>query len=538
MNKFNYVTENEFPFHSVQDWEMEVRRNLKLEADKDLYSVLAKHNSLGIKSKGFYTALDIQNISPIGEEIFHSVGLNYVFDNDIDIENIDNTLSISADFMSIEMRQYSKNEGNEYPNSYIIDAKITKELTNNSITENATILTLYNHLLTEKLVNAKDRIELVVIDKYINSDFLSEIATLRSLRLLLDYTFDEFNSKNDNKFAKPNIIIKTKSCINNKSSLDLYSNIIRLTLETLSSFIGNSDLIESFEYDFGLGGNIDSQLMFDNIMRILIEESNVDRFIDVLSGSYYIESLTDESNKATINLFNEMNSEQTENFDEFVLEGHFNELVQKLYQQVKSNIETARTPFIGVNKIYNSLGDDYRIIEELLENEKNGLILNISQRFAEEFETIKLQAHKRHLVNSSNELFEEVYLVNIGSKLDYLPRLDYAKDILGLLSLNYTESIEFELIEDIIDTCNVKNPPIIAVCSTNKIYSEILRELTLSIKKSLPNSKLIVFGNPKDFEIDTNSIENNDHLLFIFKGSNLVEIGNKLNSHLAELATQ
>ncbi len=80
MNKFNYVTENEFPFHSVQDWEMEVRRNLKLEADKDLYSVLAKHNSLGIKSKGFYTALDIQNISPIGEEIFHSVGLNYVFD--------------------------------------------------------------------------------------------------------------------------------------------------------------------------------------------------------------------------------------------------------------------------------------------------------------------------------------------------------------------------------------------------------------------------------------------------------------------------
>ena len=34
-----------------------------------------------------------------------------------------------------------------------------------------------------------------------------------------------------------------------------------------------------------------------------------------------------------------------------------------------------------------------------------------------------------------------------------------------------------------------------------------------------------------------NSIENYDHLLFIFKGSNLVEIGNKLNSHLAELVT-
>ena len=49
MNKFNYVTENEFPVHSIDYWEKEVRRNLKLELDKDVYSLLAKNNSLGIK---------------------------------------------------------------------------------------------------------------------------------------------------------------------------------------------------------------------------------------------------------------------------------------------------------------------------------------------------------------------------------------------------------------------------------------------------------------------------------------------------------
>lgn len=515
IKQFNLVTENDFPIHSINEWEKEVKKNLKLDINSEseaIYKILSKNNSLGLKSKGYYTQSDIENISLIkikkteefeeSEDCFHfylglNQDLNYI-DSEIDLDIIHHH-QIAID----------------------ISAHNTKELTNNSIIENATLLSLLIEVF-EKINNYNpqliNQIEYISLNKGINSDFLSEISALRSLRICYDFIISEFVSKNNLQGINiPKLVVKTRSVYNNKSSLDLYNNIIRITIETMAAILGNADYIENISYDFNLGGQVDAELLFEKVINVIIDESKVNIDIDNLYGAFYIEKLTNDISFETLNLINQFN---TPNFDDFVVSEKFSEYIRTQHQRVIKSINTAEVPLIGINKIFNSLGDNFEFVENLLNTTDDRFYY---KRFAQEFEKIRLE---------NNKLNEKIYIACIGEKINYLPRLDYVKDTMGVLGLKYDISSEFEVLEDLVDTCSIISPAIIGFCATNDTYNALLRDFANTIKKILPMSKIVVFGHPKTLNNYESILNSFDNIEFIYKGVDLIDINQKISSHL------
>lgn len=529
IKQFTLVTENDFPIQSINDWEKEVKKNLKLDINSDsdtIYKILTKNNSLGIKSKGYYTQLDTENLSLIkikkteefeeSEDCFHFyLGLNQ------DLNYIDSELDLDI----IHHHQFAID----------ISAHNTKELTNNSIIENATLLSLLIEVL-EKISshnpNLINQIEYISLNKGINSDFLSEISALRSLRICYDYIFNEFieKHKNDQTNLKiPKLVVKSRSVYNNKSSLDLYNNIIRLTIETMAAILGNADYIENISYDFNLGGQVDAELLFENVINVIIDESKVNIDIDNLYGAFYIEKLTNDISIETLNLINQFN---TPNFDDYIVSESFSNYIKSQNQKVIKSINTAEVPLIGINKIFNSLGDNFEFVENLINTTDDRFYY---KRFAQEFEKIRLE-NKKFTETYSESLTSPIYIACIGEKINYLPRLDYVKDFMGVLGYNLGESYqissEFEVLEDVVDTCSILSPAIIGFCATNDTYNALLRDFANTIKKILPMSKIVVFGHPKTLNNYENLLKSYDNIEFVYKGVDLIEINHKISSHL------
>lgn len=107
----------------------------------------------------------------------------------------------------------------------------------------------------------------------IGSNFFFEIAKLRAFRFLWRMVMEQYDLKNEAH-------IVTSVSKRNKSSLDKDNNIVRASLEISASFLGKSDAI------------------------IVENEINpCDYNDDYISGSYYIENLTDQMGEKALELF-------------------------------------------------------------------------------------------------------------------------------------------------------------------------------------------------------------------------------------------
>lgn len=521
MNKLEIISEKDFPIQDIKDWEIETIKSLKIQGDQqniDLYSYLRKQNSSKLTTKGYYTFLDNQNNSILS-----------LSDLKNDYNQRDNLLynseEIKLDFDDLKDNNYNfsfifEDFKNYSDINLTFSAKYVKELTNNSLIENSVILTLISEFFEQiEDKNLLKKLNSITIEKSLSTDFFCEIASLKSIRTLFYFIFNQINI--DQTFSKPYLFIKTTSCENNKSILDYNNNLIRITIESLAAVIGGSDILESQSFDFNLSNDVDSELIFDNLINILFEESKVDRFEDITSGSYYIDYLINEFNNKTLenlNLFSENKS--LENKCEFI-----ENIINQENLQVVNKVNKGQISLIGVNKNYNNLVDNLELINTL-HSQENTLNLYNSIRFAKSFEEIKIKNN----INNINTEKNKISLLCFGSKVNYIPRLDYAKDIFGLVNLDFFETDSLEFIEDAINIAILNKSNTIAICGTNNFYNENLRYFLLEINKYLESCKVIIFVNPKDLNNLEDLLNINSNLTFIYKGVDLIEVFNKISN--------
>lgn len=515
MNKLQIINENDFPIQSLKEWENETIKSLKLKdtnQDIDFYSYLSKKNSSNIKSKGYYTHLDTENIDVLS-----------LSDNKNFIDFNPDLVEIKLDFNDLKDNNFNFDflndeiENNSQVN-LTFSAKYIKELSNNSLLENSAILFLISEFLENiEQNNYLSKIKSITIEKSINSDFFCEIASLKSLRTLYRFILNQLN----NQSLATNLIIKTTSCENNKSILDYNNNLIRITIESLAAVIGGSDILEGQSFDFDLSNDIDSELIFDNLINILFEESKVDRFEDITNGSFYLDSLINEFNNKTIenlNIFSEFSN--SEKKCEYI-----DELVDKENQNVINDFNKGAKPLIGVNKNHNNLGDNLEVINTLHIKENTTNLFN-SIRFAKSFEEVKFQNY----LKTKNSETNKISLLCFGSKLEYIPRLDYAKDVFGLVNLDYIETESIDFIEDAVNIAVLNQSNTIAICGTNSFYNENLSYILLEINKFIDNSNIIVFVNPKDLNNLNNLLNINSNIILVYKGVDLIEVFSKISN--------
>ena len=124
----------------------------------------------------------------------------------------------------------------------------------------------------------------------IGMNFFMDIAMLRAARFLWHRLMSQFNPKN------PKSSILRTHCQTSGWSLteqDPYNNIIRTTLEALTSVLGGTQSLHTNSFDEAIGLPTDfSARIARNTQIIIQEESEICHVIDPLGGSYYLESLT------------------------------------------------------------------------------------------------------------------------------------------------------------------------------------------------------------------------------------------------------
>ncbi len=131
----------------------------------------------------------------------------------------------------------------------------------------------------------------------IGGNYFFEIAKLRAIRLLWSTLAAEYGVKEDcHILAYPSH--------RNKTILDYNVNMLRTTTECMSAILGGANTIYNIAYDdiYNLENDFGTRISLNQLL-ILKNESYMDLVSNPASGSYYIESLTDQLAEKGLSLF-------------------------------------------------------------------------------------------------------------------------------------------------------------------------------------------------------------------------------------------
>ncbi len=140
----------------------------------------------------------------------------------------------------------------------------------------------------------------------IGMNFFMEIAKLRAGRLLWAKLIKQFNPKNEKSMA-----LRTH-CQTSGWSLteqDPYNNIARTCIEAMAAVFGGTQSLHTNSFDEAIALPTDFSARIARNTQIFIqEETGITDIIDPWSGSYYVESLTNQLLEKAIEHLNEIES--------------------------------------------------------------------------------------------------------------------------------------------------------------------------------------------------------------------------------------
>ncbi len=124
---------------------------------------------------------------------------------------------------------------------------------------------------------------------FIGTEYFFEIAKLRAYRLLWQKLLQHYNMK-----IIPAFIQAEKSWRHNDET-DAHKNILRHTTEAMSAAVGGCDVLclQAADTAGQLNNDFFNRIAV-NIQHLLKEESHFDKVTDIASGSYYIETITQQ----------------------------------------------------------------------------------------------------------------------------------------------------------------------------------------------------------------------------------------------------
>lgn len=130
--------------------------------------------------------------------------------------------------------------------------------------------------------NPNENLTLIVS---IGKKFFYEIAKLRAIRILIANVYRDLNVELSNL----TIVARVKS---ENDQLDYHNSLIHQTSAALSAKIGGANIVQLQQWS--KNNDINNDRLSLNIQNILHLESHIDKYQDVMAGSYFVEDLTDK----------------------------------------------------------------------------------------------------------------------------------------------------------------------------------------------------------------------------------------------------
>jgi methylmalonyl-CoA mutase len=176
------------------------------------------------------------------------------------------------------------------------------------------------------------------------SDFFTEIAKLRTFRMLWQFLCEQYGID-----AQNTLYISAQNTIRNKSIYDPHVNLLRTTSESMSAILGNCDELEVLPYDFAFKSpSIFSQRIARNQQLLLQFESHFDKVTDPGAGSYHLEALTDNLAQLAWQHFQEI--EKREGLVQTLESGWLQQEIRSQAAQSQTAFNNGQLVLVGVNK--------------------------------------------------------------------------------------------------------------------------------------------------------------------------------------------
>ncbi|REA59475.1 hypothetical protein DSL64_17645 [Dyadobacter luteus] len=137
----------------------------------------------------------------------------------------------------------------------------------------------------------------------IGTDYLSEIAKLRALRMLHSRILEAYHCQ---KSEIPHPFIHTETSRLYYSATTEHTNIIRATSEAMSAVTGGSNALTIHPFDYG---NDFSERIAMNISSVIAYESGIGQIADPASGSYFLDNRSQMMAEMAWNLFLEIENQ-------------------------------------------------------------------------------------------------------------------------------------------------------------------------------------------------------------------------------------
>jgi methylmalonyl-CoA mutase len=297
----------------------------------------------------------------------------------------------------------------------------------------------------------------------IGSNHFFEIAKPRAARTLWSAAVEAFGCK-DSKAALAHIHARTAR--NNKSVLDPYTNLLRVTTESLSAIIGGCDslTVEPFGFDPHLALNV---------QRLLRDEVHLDKVADPAGGSYYVEFLTNTLAQQAWKLFQEV--ETLGGWSKALASGFVDQALAKSRDAKAKAMATRRKTMVGVNNYANAADD-------LLKPSAPASLPDDrfpQTRLAEPFEKIRARTAQHIRLTGKSP---KVLLLKRGDLKMKIARANFCLSFFGCAGFQMVEADDYK----------GTDADRIVLCSSDPEYVALAQEVCAAT--AIP---VFVAGNPK-----------------------------------------
>jgi methylmalonyl-CoA mutase len=451
----------------------------------------------------------------------------------------------------------------------LIDATTFYESGSNSVQEVAFTMNLaveYLRLFNKLNIPLEKVIEKMFFKISIGSDIFLNLAKLRAIRLLWATILEAFEIETE----QVDIQIYAVTNKRNKSKLDAYVNMLRNSCETITAILGSANYIEVTPYDYFLDElNEFSARNARNTQLVLLEEHNLTDTIDPAGGSWYLETLTFELARKSLELFKEVESKG--GFIECIMNNFIQNSVLENQRKILSELTKRERILIGTNKYPNPSDDKFKIPEVEIDlndsqtqspslksipffaepidirifikeasNENFSIFSFATQsslkvethsitpltpmREAEPFEALRLRAST---YQKKYEKLPVALLMPFGKVSDFKARVDFSHDFFAIGGFEVIESSPFETVEEAFQKILATLPQVVVFCSKNEFYPNFVPQLTALIKKAKPLIVTVLAGLPNNDE-EINLYKNVGLDFFILSKSDTVGTLNKI----------
>jgi methylmalonyl-CoA mutase len=320
----------------------------------------------------------------------------------------------------------------------------------------------------------------------IGSNYFFEIAKLRAARVLWSTVVAAFGPEYQKAAA---VRLHARTARSNKSLVDPYTNLLRVTTEAASALLGGCDSLSVGAFGF-------DQHLAANVQRVLREEAYLSTVFDAAGGSYYIEALTDNLAKAAWHLFQEV--EAAGGWSAALKSGWVEQQLTKARNAKAAAISSRRRTLVGVNNFPN-------VTEKTADVQVPAPLPNDpfpQTRLSEPFEALRRRT-VAHAAKTGR--YPKVLLLTRGN-----PKMKGAR---ANFCLNFFGCAGFDLIET--DQYADAKPDLIILCSSDPEYLPFAQEVCKNT--SVP---VLVAGNPKEqiAELQAAGVQG-----FVHVGSNALE---------------